>query len=121
MQGKHRKIAEEIKVCILSFQRIPQGMCLYLVLVGRPQTLNENNNLCVTVLKACDIDARNSWDAVLLDVLIDGVSFEVEYNFSIIFQYINGEINYLALTDTNNNVKNSRYQLITESSSGVLG
>ena len=68
MRGKLGKIADVIKVCILSFQRIPWGMCPYFVLVGRLQTLNENNDFCATVIKACDIAVRQSRDAVLLNV-----------------------------------------------------
>ena len=121
LQGKYGKIADEIKVCILSFQRIPRGVCLYFVLVGRPQTLNENNDLCATVIKAYHIAAIQSRGAVLLNVATDGVSCEVGCNFGIIVQYLNDEINYLALTDTNQKVKNARYQIIGTSSDGVLG
>ena len=76
--GKHRKFSDDIKACIFSFQRIPRGMCLYFVIVGRPQTLNENNNFCATVMEACDISARQSRDAVMLNVSTDVVSCEVE-------------------------------------------
>ena len=95
-------------------------MCPYLVIVGQPQTLNEDNDLCVTVLEACDIAARQSRGAVMMNVPTDGVSCEVECNFGIIVRYLNGEINYLAFTDTNHNVKNARYQLIGASSASVL-
>ena len=74
-------------------------MCLYFVLVRRPQTLNENNDLCATVLKACDISARQSRDAVILNVSTYGVLCEVECNLGIIVRYLNGKINYLALTE----------------------
>ena len=83
-------------------------MCPYFVLVTRPQTLNENNYLCATVLKACDIAARQSLDEVLLNVSTYGVLCEIECNFGIIVRYLNGKISYLALTDTNHNVKNAR-------------
>ena len=121
MRGKLGKIADVIKVCILSFQRIPWGMCPYFVLVGRLQTLNENNDFCATVIKACDIAVRQSRDAVLLNVSTYGVSCEVECNFGIIVRCLNGDINYLALMDTNHNMKNARYQLIGASSAAVLG
>ena len=39
----------------------------------------------------------------------------------IIVRYLNGKINYLALTEKNNNVKNTRYQLIGASYYAVLG
>jgi hypothetical protein len=41
--GKHGPLAEEVKVVILTFQAVPPGMSPYFVLVGRPQTINENS------------------------------------------------------------------------------
>ena len=40
--GKHRTLADEVKVCVLVFQCVAPGMSPYLVLVGRPQTNNES-------------------------------------------------------------------------------
>ena len=40
MDGLNGKLASYIKVCIISFQNNPQGMCLYFALVGLPQTIN---------------------------------------------------------------------------------
>ena len=82
-------------------------MCPYLVIVGQTQTLNEDNDFCVTVLEACDIATRQSRGAVLINVPTDGVSCEVECNFGIIVRYLNGQINYLDFTDTKHNVKNA--------------
>ena len=60
------------------------------------------------MLEACAIATRKSRDPVLLNVSTYGVSCEVECNFGIIVWYLNGEINYLTLTETNHNVKNAR-------------
>ena len=42
--GIHGPMAEEVKVAILTFQAVPPGMSPYFVLVGRPQTINENSD-----------------------------------------------------------------------------
>ena len=60
------------------------------------------------MLEACAIADRKSWDPVLMNLSTYGVSCEVECNFGIIVWYLNGEINYLTLTETNHNVKNAR-------------
>ena len=74
--------------------------------------INELNDLCTTVLKICDIVATQARNAVLLNVLTYGVACEVQGNLILIIQYLNGEINYLELVDTNHNIKNLRYQLL---------
>jgi hypothetical protein len=41
--GKHGPLADEVKVAVLTFQAVPPGMSPYFVLIGRPQTNNENS------------------------------------------------------------------------------
>ena len=47
-EGIHGPLANEIKVAVLCFQNTPPGMSPYFVLVGRPQTTNENNDFSST-------------------------------------------------------------------------
>jgi len=49
-EGKEGELAAEIKVCVLSFQNTPKGMCPYLAIAGNPQTLNEANDFGNTVV-----------------------------------------------------------------------
>ena len=35
--------AEEVKAAVVIFQQVPNGMCLYMTLCGRPQTSNESS------------------------------------------------------------------------------
>ena len=121
VEGKHGELAAEIKVCIISFQNIPPGMCPYFVLTGHPQTLNELNDFGQRVLEACDAAAKKDGKAALLNVSTDGVSCEVQSNLLLTIRYLNSEINYVALADTNHNVKNARYQMIGGSSPAVFG
>ena len=96
-------------------------MCPYFVLTGHPQTLNESNDFGQRVLEACDAAAKKDGKAALLNVSTDGVSCEVQSNLLLTIRYLNGEINYVALADTNHNVKNARYQMIGGSSPAVFG
>ena len=42
--GKKGELADEVKVAVLVFQQVPQGMSPYFVLIGRPQSNNENSS-----------------------------------------------------------------------------
>ena len=121
VEGKHGELAAEIKVCIISFQNIPPGMCPYFFLTGHPQTLNELNDFGQRVLETCDAAAKKDGKAALLNVSTDGVSCEVQSNLLLTIRYLNSEINYVALADTNHNVKNARYQMIGGSSPAFFG
>ena len=96
-------------------------MCPYLALVGCPQTINESNYFCTTVLKACDIVSTQSKNAVMLNVSRYGIACEVQGNLILIIQYLNGEINYVVLVDTNHNINNFRYQLLGGLSPAYFG
>ena len=102
----------EIKVCNISFHNTPQGMCPYFTLVDCLQTINESNYFYTTSLKAFNIPATKSGNAVLLNFSTDGVACEYQGNIIPIVQYLNGKIDYVALVDTNHNINNLRYQLI---------
>lgn len=41
---KYGEPAAEVKVCVVSLQGTPTGMCPYFPLVGRPQSVNENSS-----------------------------------------------------------------------------
>ena len=42
--GVYGEIASEIKVAVISFQNTPPGISPYFILMGRPQTINEQND-----------------------------------------------------------------------------
>ena len=112
--------AAEIKVCVVSIQDT-HGLSPYFTLVGRPQSINENNDFGKTVMEACAIACKEDGDATILNTTTDGVSSEVQWNLRVMFGFLSGQIGYVSLPDTNHNVKNARYQLIGGSSSTVLG
>ncbi len=121
VNGKKGEAASEIKVHVLSFQYTPPGTTPYYTLVGQPQTINEPSTFGSEVVKVCLHATIEDGNAILLNTTIDGMSTEVQWNEEVMLDYINGEINYVLLPDTNHNMKNSRYQLIGGSSLASIG
>ena len=118
---KYGPPAAEIKVCVVAVQDTPPGMCPYITLVGRPQSINENNDFGTTVIAACVTACNEDGNAVVLNTTTDGVSSEVQWNLRVMIAFLSGAANYVSLPDTNHNVKNARYQLIGGSSCAVIG
>ena len=58
---------------------------------------------------------------MLLNNLTDGVSCETSWNIQTIMKYLEGNINNLSFSDTNQNVKNCHYQLLGVSFAAVIG
>ena len=84
LDGLHGQLTSDIKVYIILFQNTLQGICLYFALVSRPQTINESNDFCNTVISACDIAATQAGNAALLNVSMDGFACEVQGNLIMI-------------------------------------
>ncbi len=96
-------------------------MCPYFTLVGRPQTVNENNDFKKTVMDACVTACNEDSSSVVLNTTTDGVASKVQWYLCVIIGFLSGSMNYVSLTDTNHNVKNARYQLIGGSLCAVIG
>ena len=112
MDGKKGEVAAEAKFVVLSFQSTPPGVCPYLVLCARPQTINESSDYASRIIALCVDAAKKAGNAVLLNYSTDGVSCEVQDNYDQICKYLSGKSNVLALPDPNHNAKNARYQLV---------
>jgi hypothetical protein len=67
------QLALEVKVAVLSFQIVPNGVTQYFVLVGHLQGKNESSNFNETVMKTLDKES-GAGRARLLGASIDGVS-----------------------------------------------
>ncbi len=110
------ELAAEIKVCVISFQGTPPGISPYYTLVGRPQTINEQNSFGEEVVQACITATTQDSDVVLLNT-----TAEVQWNLNTMLNYLDGMINHVSLPDTNQNAKNCRYQLVGGSSPASIG
>ncbi len=119
--NKYGEPAAEIKVCVISFQDTPPGMCPYTTLVGRPQTVNENNDFGKIVMDAFVTACNEDGSSVVLNTTTDGVASKVQWNLRVMVGFLSGSMNYVSLLDTNQNVKNARYQLIGGSLCAVIG
>ena len=92
---KHGLQADEVKVAVITIQVLPQGFSPYFTLVGRPQTINEINDLEEFVGKACMKAANSVGKSVLLNHSTNGVSCETEWNLTTIINYLEGKSNQL--------------------------
>ena len=121
VDGKHGPKAAECKIAVISFQRVPPGMSPYFILGGIGQTINDSNDWGKDVMKVCVESAKKAGNAVALNHSTDGVPCEVKWNYDVTISYLYGKSNELALTDTNHNKKNKRYQLAGGSSVASIG
>jgi hypothetical protein len=76
--NKYGEPDAKIKVCVISFWDTPPGMCPYFTLVGRPQTVNENNYFGKTVMDACVTACNEDGSSVVLNTTTDGVASKVQ-------------------------------------------
>ena len=65
--------------------------------------------------------AARDGNACVLDISTDGVSCDVEKNFRMNLDYLEGKCNTVAMTDNKHNNKNARGQAVTGSSPSSLG
>ncbi len=76
--NKYGEPAAETKVCIISFQDRPPGMCPYFTIVGQRQTVNENNDFGKIVMDVCVTACNEDGSSVVLNMTTDGVASKVQ-------------------------------------------
>lgn len=121
LDKKHGDKAAEVKIVVLCFQRTPPGMCPYLCVQGRPQTVNDTSDYGSSITAACKEAAQRDGNTVVLNTSTDGVYCETVANKSINIEFLEGKRDDVALVDTNHNGKNKRYQLFGGSSPESIG
>jgi hypothetical protein len=94
------------------------GLERYFTLVGRPQTVNENNDFGKIVMDMCVTACNEDSSSVVLNATTDGVASEVQ---CVMGGFLSGSMNYVSLPDTNHILKNARYQLIGGLLCAVIG
>ncbi len=104
--------AQEVKVAVLTFQKVPKGVCPTFVLCGQPQKVNEVTNFNDTVISGCLDYCKKTKAAKLVSCAVDGVSADSNFVRKSIISFLSGEDNHPAQTDTNHNNKNLKYQLL---------
>lgn len=121
LDGKKGEEAAECKIAVASFQHTPPGICPYLILSGRPQTINESNSFAADMMRICNAAAASDGNAVLLNDSTDGVSCEMVGNYNQICLFLEGKSHQLSFPDTNHIIKCLRYLLVGGSSAASIG
>jgi hypothetical protein len=115
--NKEMKFAAEIKNGTLSFQTMRKpGLNPYLQLMARPQTKNEpssfNDDFSAALKKAESLLREEGWNVSFIGTANDGVSCDSQFVNRSLLNFLRGRQSHSSHTDTNHNVKNSRYQLV---------
>ena len=110
-----------MKVAVITIQVVPQGFSPYFIPVGRPQTINEIYDFGEFSVKACVEAANSVVNSVILNHSTDGFSCDIECNLTTMINCLEGNSNQILFTDTNQNVKNGRYQMVGGSCAAIIG
>ena len=108
--------AAKTKIATVSYQWTKKGMTPYLQLGARPQTKNENSSFNFDVVKALEIAEKTlrseGYKFSFLCSANDGVSCDSTFVSKHLIEFLQGKRDNSYHTDTNHNVKSSRYQLV---------
>ena len=121
LEKNDAELAFEIKIIVLTLQRVQEGMPPYILIYGIPQTNNERNNFIKVSQDACTNSCESLEDMRFLKSSVDGVPCESIMIHKELLNYMSGDVFYVGLIDTNQNVKNNRYQMIGGSCASILG
>ena len=112
---KKKRLAAETKLATVTYQSTKDGATPYLQLMAQAQTKNENSNFNYDVAEAMTIAEKklreDGYKFSFLSCANDGVSCDASFVVNVLVDFLNGKRSYSAHTDTNHNVKSSRYQL----------
>ncbi len=115
-KDKTKKKASEIKLATASYQWTKDGISPFVQVSARPQTNNEtsdfNKDVAKAMVKAESVLRKDGYQVSFACCANDGVSCDSKFVHETLGDFLKGNISYSAHTDTNHNVKNSRYQLV---------
>jgi len=110
--NKPIELASEVKVTTIYFQNQAKSISPMAIISAHPQGIYEVSTFTDDVCKAASKIKEEFMHASFTNFAIDGVSVETRDIMLTIFQFLDGEISYLAGVDNKYNVKNHRYQFI---------
>ena len=105
------KPAQEVKVAVLTFQKVPKGMCPTFVLCGQAQMTNEINDFNDKIVEGCIDFCKHNKLVKLVSCAVDGVSVDSSFVRSSIVSFLTGKADHVGQTDTNHNAKSLKYQI----------
>ena len=112
MEDETIPLAAEVKVCVVTFQEVPAGVCPMVILAGRPQSKNEVSSFNDDCVEMSEEVARSRPNCECVSAANDGVSSDSSFVRRRILSFLSGSSKAPALTDSNHNVKNIRYQAV---------
>ena len=121
LKDKNIPRAEELKVAVITFQRVPSGVCPFYVLGARCQSVNESNNFNESMVEICEQYQQEKNQGELISCAADGVSVDGEFLRKTLFNFLDGKTNISGVVDSNHNTKSFRYQLIGGSCVMIMG
>ena len=111
---------EEVKVVLVTFQQVTNGMCSYMNLCGRPQTSNESSTFNDDTIRSDLEYRREENNAALTKVAVDGVSCDDYFTRTLSYNFLKDKSSHTAITDPHHNFNNFWYQLIGGSGCTVI-
>ena len=111
------KLANEVKVALLSFQDLNEDVSPYFPICGRPQTTNAPSDMtefcCEICLEASKILASKGLHCLFVNTCNDAVNSDIMVTINTLLGYMNGEKQYVATLDLNHVIKALRYHCLT--------
>ena len=106
MHVKRREKSAEVKLSAVTPQEVPKGFIPYFKIIGRAQTINDNNYFGGVFFNTCGLAVYKVVNSVLLKHSTDGVILETGCTVHTMMKYLGGISIRLSFTDTKHNVKN---------------
>ena len=113
--------AKELKVAVVTIQNPGIGHSPYFTLGGQPQSINMVSNFNQRVTSIVSRLCKSEGNASLVSVAADGVGCDAKFIQGQLVSFLRGQVNHVALVDTNHNAKNFRYQMIGGSCVVIMG
>ena len=114
-KGSHRK-ACEVKLATVVVQNVPKDVSPMYQFLAQPQSKKINsrfNYKAVDITMKIEAQLRNQgFNFMFLSTAVDGVSCDSTFVIDVLLRFLKGAITYTAMTDTNHNGKNLRYQVL---------
>lgn len=116
------KLADEIKVVIISFQNCPPGISSAKIIGVCHQTSNEVSSLTDVIDAALEVSSLEIESKVFFtNFAVDCVSAESQDVMTTVCKFFDGKARFCCSVDNKHNAKSDRYQLIDGSCVATVG
>ncbi len=112
--------ASEVKVAFMVFQKPPPGVSPIVIIFAWPQSNNECTSFTADIMNAADLGTKQVKSTSFVNFAVDGVSLETKDVMTTICNFLSGRCNFTGAVDNKHNIKNDRYQIISDLVSHLL-